>query len=269
MGFIAHRPWPLPARPWVVAQRWTDLVFAHWPIDLDRLAPHIPDGLTLDRYEDTAWVSMTAFLLSGLRLRGWPPLPWLSSFPELNFRTYVTRDGKPGVLFFSLDAGRSLAVLGARLGYHLPYFGAAMHVTMAPDGRIDYRSRRADSDRPAEFQASYRPMTHVSPRPAVPGTLDHWLTERYCLYATGSGRLYRAEIHHAPWRLQPVEFDIGWNTVPTAAGIVLPSQPARTAYAARLDVVVWWPVRLRLTSGRRRPSDRVPTPKTDDGAMNA
>src|SRR5262245_47883854 len=90
MDFLAHRPWPLPSRPWVIAQRWTHLLFAHWPIHPERLEPFIPEGLTLDLHKGTAWVSMTSFLLRGLRLRGCPPLPWLSAFPELNLRTYVT-----------------------------------------------------------------------------------------------------------------------------------------------------------------------------------
>ena len=120
MDFRAHRPWPLPPRPWVMAQRWRDLLFAHWPVDPERLRPRIPEGLTLDCHEDAAWVSITPFRLEGLRPRGFPALPWISSFPELNFRTYVTRARKPGVLFFSLDAARTAAVMGARAAFHLP-----------------------------------------------------------------------------------------------------------------------------------------------------
>jgi uncharacterized protein len=258
MDFRAHRPWPLPPRPWVMAQRWRDLLFAHWPVDPERLRPRIPEGLTLDCHEDAAWVSITPFRLEGLRPRGFPALPWISSFPELNFRTYVTRARKPGVFFFSLDAPRTAAVMGARAAFHLPYFLAAMHVTTASNGAIDYRSHRTGPERPAEFQALYRPVPQMSPLPAEPGSLDHWLTERYCLYAVdGAGRLYRTEIHHAPWALQPVEAKILWNTVSTAAGIELPPKPALTAYASRLDVVVWWPVRLGR-GGAERQAGRPP-----------
>jgi uncharacterized protein len=262
MDFWAHRPWPIPARPWVMAQRWRDLLFAHWPVDPDRLRPQIPDGLTLDCREGAAWVSITPFILEGLRARGLPALPWLSSFPELNFRTYVTRGRKPGVFFFSLDAARTVAVMGARTAFHLPYFHAAMHVTAGPNGAIDYRSRRTGTGRPAELQALYRPVPQRSALPPEPGTIDHWLTERYCLYAVDRrGRLYRTDIHHAPWILQPVEVKILWNTVSTAAGIELPPKPALTAYANRLDVVVWWPVRL----GRSRAERPVGLPSTGAG----
>jgi len=212
----------------------------------------------LDCRDGAAWVSITPFLLEGLRARGLPALPWISSFPELNFRTYVTRHRKPGVFFFSLDAARTAAVRGARAAFHLPYFLAEMHVTTGPNGAIDYRSQRAGAVRPAEFQATYRPVPQRSALPAEPGTLDHWLTERYCLYAVDrTGRLYRTDIHHAPWLLQPVEAKILWNTVSTAAGIELPPKPALTAYSSRLDVMVWWPVQLGR-SGADRPAGRSP-----------
>jgi uncharacterized protein YqjF (DUF2071 family) len=228
-----------------MAQRWCDLLFAHWPVTPDRLRPHLPEGLILDCHGGTAWVSITPFRLEGLRLRGTPPLPWISSFAELNFRTYVTQGGKPGVFFFSLDASRTLAVMGARAAFHLPYFSAVMHTVRTPDGVIDYRSRRTGSDCPVAFHALYRPVPQTTPLPANPGTIEHWLTERYCLYAADRARrLYRAEIHHVPWALQPVDAKISWNTVSTAMRIELPPEPALTAYSRRLDVLVWWPRRL-------------------------
>jgi hypothetical protein len=238
-----------------MAQRWRDLLFAHWPVDPEVLRPRIPVGLTLDCHTGTAWVSITPFRLEALRPRGLPPLPWVSAFPELNFRTYVTRDRKPGVFFFSLDAARTMAVMGARAAFHLPYFLASMRIVTAPNGAIAYRSHRTRSERPAEFQALYRPVPRMSARPAAPGTIEHWLTERYCLYAVDRpGWLYRTEIHHAPWPLQPVEAEILWNTISTAAGIELPPQPTLTAYARWLDVVVWWPRRLEF-GGAEHPSE--------------
>ncbi|HWC03622.1 MAG TPA: DUF2071 domain-containing protein [Methylomirabilota bacterium] len=226
-----------------MAQRWTDLLFAHWPVDPGVVRARVPGSLALDLHDGTAWVSVTAFLLSRLRPRGLPPMPCVSRFPELNVRTYVTRGGKPGVFFFSLDAGRRLAVVGARLLYHLPYFAAAMRIRTASDGTITYVSRRTRGRTPAEFLASYRPAGPVVQ--AEPGTLDHWLTERYCLYAVGARRrLCRTDIHHAPWPLQPVEADIARNTVSEAAGFSLPAPAPRAAFARRLDVVVWWPTRV-------------------------
>lgn len=240
---VAHRPWPLPTGPWIMAQRWNDLLFAHWPVRTEVVRALVPASLTLDLHEDTAWLSITPFTLSHLRPRGAPALPVLSTFPELNVRTYVTLGGRPGVYFFSLDAGNALAVAAARALYHLPYSHASMSVHRRRDGLIYYHSRRDDhAAREADFDARYRPAGDVFH--ATPGTLDHWLTERYCLYAIDSARrVHRAEIHHRPWPLQPAEAQIERNTMADAAGITLPDQPPRLAFARMLDVVVWPPHR--------------------------
>ena len=240
---VAHRPWPLPRGPWIMAQRWNNLLFAHWPVRTEVVRALVPSALTLDVYEGTAWVSVTPFYLSHLRPRGIPAFPWVSEFPELNVRTYVTLGGKAGIYFFSLDAGNPLAVTGARATYHLPYFRASMSVHEARDGTIYYHSRRTHAKaRPAEFSARYRPVGEVFR--SEPGTLDYWLTERYCLYAVDSAqRIYRGEIHHHPWPLQPAEAEVDRNTMAEAAGIELAAQPPRLAFARRLDVVVWAPER--------------------------
>jgi uncharacterized protein YqjF (DUF2071 family) len=240
---VAHRPWPVPAGPWVMAQRWTNLLFIHRRIDAEALRALVPPALTLDLHEGEAWVSVTPFYLSHLRARGLPPLPGVSAFPELNVRTYVTVDGKPGVYFFSLDAGSVLAVYGARALYRLPYFRAVMSVREARDGTIHYHSRRTHRTAPpAEFVAQYRPAGAVSH--SKPGTLDHWLTERYCLYALDSSRrVFRAEIHHHPWELQPAELEVERDTMAAAAGLTLHAGAPRLSFSRRLDVLVWAPER--------------------------
>jgi uncharacterized protein YqjF (DUF2071 family) len=240
----AHRPWPLPSGRWVMTQRWRDLLFIHRQADVDTLRGLVPPALTLDLYEGNAWVSVTPFYLSHLRPRGIPPLPWVSEFPELNVRTYVTVGGKPGVYFFSLDAGNPVAVYGARALYRLPYFRASMSVHEARDGTIHYRSRRTHTTAPpAEFIAQYRPAGAVTH--SKPGSLDHWLTERYCLYALDtSRRVFRAEIHHHPWPLQPAELETERDTMAAAAGVKLSDKPARLSFSRRLDVLVWAPERV-------------------------
>lgn len=241
----AHRPWPLPRGPWLTAQRWTDLLFAHWPIDARVLGALVPATLPLDTFDGVGWLSIASFYLSHLRPRWLPALPWLSEFPELNVRTYVSLGGKPGVYFFSLDAGSAIAVAGARATYHLPYFKARMRTSREPAGAVRYTSRRTDPrGKPADFAARYRPIGPVVA--SARGTLDHWLTERYCLYATDAARrVYRAEIHHHPWPLQSVDAEIETNTMAVAAGIELPSMAPRLAFASLLDVVVWAPSRIR------------------------
>jgi len=244
----SHRPWPLPDGPWVMAQTWNDLLFAHWPVETEAVRALVPPALTLDRYADTAWVTITPFHISDLHARGLPTLPWGAKFPELNVRTYVTLGGKPGVFFFSLDAGDPLAVTAARALYHLPYFRASMDVRRTAD-EVVYHSRRTHAGAPeAEFRARYRATGDVASPDS--NTLDHWLTERYCLYAVAaSDHVYRAEIHHRPWSLQPAIADIHLNTMAAAAGIALPAQPPRVSYARRLDVVVWLPQRLDVAAG--------------------
>jgi uncharacterized protein len=241
---VVHRPWPLPRKPWIMAQRWTDLLFAHWPVDAETLRSIVPASLPLDTFEGRAWVSIAAFYLSHLRPRWFPALPMLSEFPELNVRTYVTLGNKPGVFFFSLDAGSALAVAAARATYFLPYFRASMNIRAAADGTLQYRSHRTDSrGRPAEMSVRYRPTGPISRAKA--GTLDHWLTERYCLYAVDhAARVRRAEIHHHPWPLQPAGAEIETNTMASAAGMSLPATAPRLAFASRLDVVVWAPTRV-------------------------
>lgn len=222
-------------------QTWRDLLFAHWPVPDRALRLLVPAGVTLQTFEGRAWVGITSFVLTGLRPRALPAIPGLSRFPEINVRTYVTvRDEGPGVFFFSLDAGSTLAVLAARAFYSLPYFRARFAVR-AERGSIVYASRRtARRAPPAEFRAVYRPTGAAEP--ARPGTLAHWLTERYRLYAVDRrGGLRRAEIDHAPWPLQPAEADIQRNTLTGGLGFELPEVAPLAHFAARLDVRVGAP----------------------------
>jgi uncharacterized protein YqjF (DUF2071 family) len=226
-----------------MAQRWNNLLFAHWPMKTDVLRALVPKSLTLDLYDGTAWLTITPFYLSHLRPRGLPAFPPVSEFPELNVRTYVTFGGKAGVYFFSLDAGSALAVEGARAIYRLPYYRAEMSITPMNDGSFTYSSRRTDRGAPqAELLARYKP-TGGAKNPEA-GTLDHFLAERYCLFAADSrGAVYEAEIHHRAWPLREAEAEFERNTMADAAGISLPAQPPRLSFAEQLDVVVWAPRR--------------------------
>jgi len=225
-------------------QSWRDLLFAHWPVPAGSLRRLVPAGLTVQEFDGQAWIGITPFVLTGLRPRALPALPGLSRFPEINVRTYVTATDRPGVFFFSLDAGSTLAVIAARTLYALPYYRARISVR-ADRGRILYDSRRtARRAPPAEFAAVYRPTGEVSL--ARPGTLPHWLTERYCLYAVDRrGGLHRTEIEHAPWPLQPAEAVIQRNTMAAGPGIELPATAPLVHFAARVDVRVWLPQPVR------------------------
>ncbi len=221
-----------------MSMAWENLLFAHWPVPADALRKLIPAGLELDLFAGQAWLGVVPFRMADTRLRGLPAVPGTAAFPELNVRTYVTAGGKPGVWFFSLDAGSRLAVRGARTFFHLPYFDARMTVH-ANDAGIHYESTRTHrAAPPAEFRATYRPIGE--PRPASPGSIEHWLAERYCLYsADRRGRVWRGEIHHAPWPLQTAEASIELNTMVTPLGLELPGIPPLLHFARRLDVVAW------------------------------
>jgi len=172
--------------------------------------------------------------MSGVRARWLPAIAGTSCFPELNVRTYVECGGKPGVYFFSLDAANGLAVRAARRFFHLPYFHAEMR-SKDQAGEIGYSCRRRNAQ--AEFRGCYRPLAPVDVR--MSGTLEHWLTERYCLYTTVNGKVYRGDIHHAPWPLQEASAEIEVNTMAAAAGIDLPDTGPLLHFAKRLDVLIW------------------------------
>jgi uncharacterized protein len=239
----AHRPWPMPESPWVMTQTWHELLFAHWPVDTAALRDKVPASFPIDLFEGQAWVGVVPFRMTNVAPRLVPALPWVSAFPELNVRTYVRVEDKPGVFFFSLDAGNPVAVGAARTLLRLPYYSADMTVEPAQDGRIHYTSRRVTTDVNASFEARYKP---IGPRrTAEPGTLEHFLTERYCLYAVDHlYKPYRLDIHHPPWPLQDAEAEIAVNTMADAAGIRLPAMAPLLHYAQRQDMVAWTPERI-------------------------
>lgn len=235
----AHRPWPMPESPWLMTQTWHDLLFAHWPVDADALRQHVPKGFEIDTFEGQAWMAVVPFRMTNVAPRGVPALPWISAFPELNVRTYVRVNGRPGVYFFSLDAANPVAVGVARTLVHLPYFTAAMEVEAQDDGWIHYRSRRTSpSSTSAELEARYRPVGPEAP--PLDGTLEHFLTERYCLFTVdGSFRAFSVDIHHPPWPLQRAEAVFQRNTMVDAVGMRLPSMAPLLHFAKRQDMVAW------------------------------
>ena len=240
-----HRTWLVPNKPWMMKQTWNDLLFANWPISVTELKKIVPDALTIDTYEGEAWISIVPFQLSGARPRFMPSLPYLSNFPEINVRTYVTLQGKPGVYFFSLDADQHIIVELARLGLHLPYYHAEINVVTDSDQIIHYRSIRRDSRaKPGQFAASYRPVSKV--RYSESDCLAYWLTERYCMYMTNSkGTIYRGEINHSPWPLQLAEANIETNTLFNSFGLSQPVNKPLLYYAEKLDVHAWLPYKCR------------------------
>lgn len=241
-AFTAHRTWPVPPGPWVMVQRWCDLLFMHWPLPPDAVRSVLPSTLPLDIYDGAAWLGVVPFRMENVRPRLLPAVPWLSAFPELNVRTYVTlRDRgvvKPGVYFFSLEAANPIAVALARALFKLPYFNAAMQAEIHGEA-VTYASRRTHRGAPpAEFSAGYGPTGPAYE--AAPHSLDSWLTDRYALYTTDRrGQPYIAEIAHPPWPLQPAQAEVRANTTAAAAGLRLPAAPPLLHFSRRIDMRAW------------------------------
>jgi len=214
-------------------QFWRELLFMHWQLPAEALHPFVPSGLALHTYEGQAWIAVVPFRMTHIHPRGLFPLPWLSAFPELNVRIYVTDGEKPGVLFLSLDAANPIGVWLGRNWYHLPYIGARMTCQSQGD-TIHYHSTRQDAAFVGRYQATGAGYH------AQPGSLEHWLTERYCLYTqTRGGKLLRSEIHHLQWSLQPATAHIETNTMLAVHGIAPPPQAPLLHYAQALEVLVW------------------------------
>lgn len=239
---VSHRPWAMPDGRWIMTQTWHDLLFAHWPVDPLALREKVPVAFELDLFDGTAWLGIVPFRMTNVAPRGVPSLPWVSAFPELNVRTYVRVDDRPGVYFFSLDAASTLAVRAARTFLNLPYFTADMKVT-TNGGDVTYESRRRGGRREATVSAVYGSTgpTFV----AAPGSLEYFLTERYCLYnLSRRGAPYRLNIHHPPWPLHHARAQFARNSMADAAGVALPDTPPLIHFAKRQDMVAWAPEAL-------------------------
>jgi uncharacterized protein len=243
----------LPTQPpWLLSQTWSRLLFAHWPVDPAELEPHLPRGVEPDTHEGRAWIAIVAFRMLGSRPLLPPRRPVLPPIPELNVRTYVHVGGVPGVWFLSLDASSPFFVRAGRAMYGLPYRVARM-TTITSGGRVHYLSTR----RTACFAASYEPCGPATP--AEPGSLEHFLVERYRLFSERRGRLVTAVVTHEPWPLQPAAARIDVNRM-APPGLKLRGEPLlHFAESVEARISVPRPVRRRLrvpvSTGRQRPAD--------------
>ena len=229
---------------------WHHLLFLHWEIEAEALQRHLPPGLEVDLFAGRAYVGLIAFTMTAIRPRGLPHLPplrrWHEDFHEVNVRTYVRHPQfGPGVWFFSLDAASVAAVCAARLWYKLPYFYATMRLTARRKNGIvfDYASRRRwPQPLPGDCTISYAPRGTAAP--AAPGTVEHFLVERYLLYSFAHGHLFTGRVRHKPYQIQPAEvFSLEENLI-AAAGIVRPDAPPLACYARRAQVDMFGPQRL-------------------------
>jgi uncharacterized protein YqjF (DUF2071 family) len=195
---VAHRQWEISPEPWRFYQEWNNAVFLHWRVVPDLIRPHIPATVELDTFQGEAWISLVAFTMEKLRVSYLPSVPGVSNFHEINLRTYVTKDNKPGVYFLSIEAQKLLAVFIAKSISGLPYKKASIK------RNYDGRSNTYLSNNPAKgfaLESSYETDTQEYERT----DLDKWLVERYCLYLDPDNKLFRYDIHHLQWEIKRIE----------------------------------------------------------------
>ena len=235
-----QRPYPLPRRPWVMTQVWNDLLFLHYSIDPDLLRSHVPKELEIDTFKGEAWISIIPLKITGSRVRKTPALPVLSSYIELNVRTYVVYKGVPGIYFFSLDANSLANVLGARGVTALPYKLAVMQFKQK-DNEFYMKSERVGAQDAYQFEVSYvreEKMTETDQ-----DTVDFWLLERYCMYSYYGKHILRGDIHHDAWKVSDVSATIHKNTMLS----FLPNEQAlsepRLLHYARMKRFLFYPLK--------------------------
>jgi len=251
---VEHRPWMPPDGQWLLSQSWNDVLFAHYAMEPSTLRAVVPQELTLELYGGAAWLTISPFSVSHVRPSGVPPLPGISFFPQLNVRTYVTLDGKPGVYYLSVDAASLGAVWFARLFFRMQYWHASIQVSgdtihaRKPSGAgIQFLARRLHG--PGErkqteiFDATYVP--EGEPDTPKPGSLDHFLTERYCTYSLYRKQCYRTEIHHQPWPLQKATVAVRTNRLAEPLGLTLPEGPDLCHFSRSVKTLVWAPENVR------------------------
>jgi hypothetical protein len=255
---VEHRPWLPPDSQWLFSQSWDDVLFAHFAMDPPSLRRLVPDALTLDLFDGVAWLTISPFSVSHLRPGGVPPLPKLSFFPQVNVRTYVSREDKPGLFYFSVDAANLSAVWGARVFFRMPYWhskiqisGATIQARQASNSQentIHFRSSRlhgpAARSGPAIFDVAYSPQGEA--QRARYGSLDEYLAERYCVYSWSRGKLYRTELHHQPWPLQRASIEILECSLADPLGLVLPGIPDLCHFTRSNKLLTWAPENIRL-----------------------
>ena len=236
---VAHRPWKMPKKPWVVRQDWIDLGFLHWKVDPEELRKIVPEPLEIDLFQGEAFVGVVPFRMDQVRLRFTPPVPYFSSFPEINVRTYVRYKGKSGVFFISLDAHSRMMVWQGRSTFQLPYYLAEMkHVPM--ENGWHYFSQRQTNQEEWVFEAKqHRKGDEYQ---AASNTLIHFLSERYCLYVVEpTGKVVSVDVHHKPWPIYDSSIEIKKNTMITKFSGIDPLKPDFVHASHGVECVGWWP----------------------------
>ncbi|MBS4174515.1 DUF2071 domain-containing protein [Bacillus sp. FJAT-49736] len=242
---IIHRPFPLPSKRWIMRQSWRNVLFLHWPIPPEKLRPHIPSILQIDTFNGSAWLGIILFVIEGIFPFGLSSVSLTPKFPEINVRTYVTYNGKPGIYFMSIDVENWASLKIAKRWYRLPYKSAQISLRKEKQ-TYSFQSIRKGNENPSiSFKGEFGPVSEVYY--AKEGTLDHWLTERYCLYSSNNvGNIYCGEIHHRPWPLQKAEIEMVRNTLFIPFNLDFPKVKPIAHFSTGVDSLMWNIKKLRI-----------------------
>lgn len=242
--YAASTHCPPPPRPWLGRQSWTDMLLVHWALPVAALQPYLPRGLEADTHTDSAWLSIVAYQMGDVRLRGMPR-PLGRTFAQLNLRTYVRCNGRAGIYFLSLDAADGLATAVGRLLTGLPYHRAKASLKETAT-TYAFCSRRARDG--VGFEATYV----AGEQRSEPSALDVFLTERYVFYAAGAGgQVTAGEVRHRPWSTGSVQANLGRNDLAQAFPTlqrVTERPPDHVQFSGGVNVLFWRPVPVALTA---------------------
>lgn len=226
-----HRPYEMPAETWRYYQEWNNALFLHWKIPVEVLRPLVPDKLEIDMLNGEAWVSLVAFTMQKIRPKLLPSLKVISDFHEINLRTYVINDGKPGVYFINIEAEKALSAMVSRSISKLPYQKSDI-VYSQLDGNNLYVSK---SSRGTFLEAEFKIVPEVYKKTA----LDVWLTERYCLYVDEKQSIYRYDVHHAEWEMEDIQLNRLKLNYKVKQLVINEDMPDHANYSKGVKVVAW------------------------------
>ncbi|MBI1880661.1 MAG: DUF2071 domain-containing protein, partial [Chloroflexi bacterium] len=232
---IAGQNEPRSRLPWLMALNEEHVLFMHWPIPAEHLRPLVPTQMELDTYDGQAWLSLIPLRMGSLHLRWLPPIPGTSTIIQVGLRTYIHVNHEPAIYYLTQYADNDLYIWVARYLFQLPYHKARM--TFSPQ-QAGFHFECHEPASGAEFVASYRPVGQ--PSPATPGSLEHFLLERYTLFSQSpAGKLYRGVVGHAPWPVQQIEVDIERNTIPSVMGLTLPPAAPLLHFSPGVHDIAW------------------------------
>ncbi len=232
-----HLPFSMPERKPSLKQNWVGLTFMHWEIDPFHLRRYIPDDLEIDLFEGKAYIGTIPFRMEKVRPRSLPPVSFISNFPEFNIRAYVTKNGKSGVFFLTLDAQSYVTCAYAPIAYSLPYRYAKCDFNKNNLGGYRWYSKRKKDGVSLEGESFAKgPVLQ-----AKKGSIEEFLFERYCLYVRHKGETCRAYTYHEPWNFRIAEVKIIKNTLTESynLGINNVLEPDLVHVSEGVEVLTW------------------------------